>query len=96
MPRPRLRLPRLRLAEMVDGLQLRAQLTALTVQTQGDATSPAVRAEALALFKRTAAQARERAEAMLVEDGTVKTLLVEDNPGEAVKSTADSLLDAMA
>jgi len=39
---------------------------------------------------------RSKRYAMLVEDGVVKTLLVEDNPGEAVKSTADSLLDAMA
>lgn len=31
----------------------------------------------------------------LVEDGTVKTLLVEDNPGEAEQSTADALLEAM-
>ena len=38
---------------------------------------------------------RSKRYAMLVEDGVVKTLLVEDNPGEAVKSTADSLLDAM-
>ena len=38
---------------------------------------------------------RSKRYAMLVEDGTVKTLLVEDNPGEAVKSTADALLDAM-
>lgn len=38
---------------------------------------------------------RSKRYAMLVEDGVVKTLLVEDNPGEAVKSTAESLLDAM-
>jgi len=38
---------------------------------------------------------RSKRYAMLVEDGTVKTLLVEDNPGEAVKSTADALLAAM-
>jgi peroxiredoxin len=31
----------------------------------------------------------------LVEDGTVKTLLVEDNPGEAEQSTADALLATM-
>ena len=39
---------------------------------------------------------RSKRYAMLVEDGTVKTILLEDNPGEAVKSTADSLIDAMA
>ena len=33
--------------------------------------------------------------AMLVENGTVKTLLVEDNPGEAVKSNADALLSTL-
>ncbi|MCL4131252.1 UNVERIFIED_CONTAM: hypothetical protein GTU68_035453 [Idotea baltica] len=38
---------------------------------------------------------RSKRYAMLVEDGTVKQLLVEDNPGEAVKSTADALLAAM-
>ncbi len=38
---------------------------------------------------------RSKRYAMLVADGTVKTLLVEDNPGEAVKSTADALIDAM-
>ncbi len=38
---------------------------------------------------------RSKRYAMLVQDGTVKTLLVEDNPGEAVKSTADALLAAM-
>ncbi len=39
---------------------------------------------------------RSKRYAMLVEDGVVKTMLVEDNPGEAVKSTADALIDAMA
>jgi len=38
---------------------------------------------------------RSKRYAMLVEDGVVKTLLIEDSPGEAVKSTADALLDAM-
>lgn len=38
---------------------------------------------------------RSKRYAMLVDDGVVKVLLVEDNPGEAVKSTADALLDAM-
>lgn len=38
---------------------------------------------------------RSKRYAMLVDDGVVKTLLVEDNPGEAVKSTADALLAAM-
>ncbi len=38
---------------------------------------------------------RSKRYAMLVEDGTVKTLLVEDAPGEAVKSSADALLAAM-
>ncbi len=38
---------------------------------------------------------RSKRYAMLVEDGVVRTLLVEDNPGEAVKSTADALIDAM-
>lgn len=38
---------------------------------------------------------RSKRYAMLVVDGSVKTLLVEDNPGEAVKSTADALLAAM-
>jgi len=38
---------------------------------------------------------RSKRYAMLVEDGVVKTLLVEDNPGEADKSTAESLLAAM-
>ena len=55
---------------MVDGVALREALTALTAHTQGDATPPAVRAEALALFKTAAADARARAEAMLLEDGS--------------------------
>ena len=38
---------------------------------------------------------RSKRYAMLVEDGTVKTLLIEDAPGEAVKSSADALLAAM-
>ncbi len=39
---------------------------------------------------------RSKRYAMLVEDGVVRTLLVEDNPGEADKSTAGALLAAMA
>lgn len=38
---------------------------------------------------------RSKRYAMLVEDQTVKTLLIEDAPGEAVKSSADALLAAM-
>ena len=38
---------------------------------------------------------RSKRFAMLVENGMVKTMLVEDNPGEAVKSNADALLAAM-
>ena len=38
---------------------------------------------------------RSKRYAMLVEDGKVSKLMVEDNPGEAVKSTADALLAAM-
>lgn len=38
---------------------------------------------------------RSKRYAMLVEDGTVKTLLIEDNPGEATQSNAESLLAAM-
>ena len=33
--------------------------------------------------------------AMIVEDGTVATLLIENSPGEAVASSADALLAAM-
>jgi len=38
---------------------------------------------------------RSKRYAMLVEDGTVKTLLIEDSPGEAVKSNAEALLATM-
>lgn len=38
---------------------------------------------------------RSKRYAMLVEDGKVTKLMVEDNPGEAVKSNAESLLAAM-
>jgi peroxiredoxin len=38
---------------------------------------------------------RSKRYAMLVEDGKVSKMMVEDNPGEAVASTADALLDAM-
>jgi len=38
---------------------------------------------------------RSKRYAMLVKDGTVATLLIEDAPGEAVKSSADALLAAM-
>jgi len=38
---------------------------------------------------------RSKRYAMLVENGVVKTLLVEGSPGEAVESSADALLAAM-
>lgn len=38
---------------------------------------------------------RSKRYAMLVENGTVKTLLIEDSPGEATKSGADALLATM-
>ena len=59
----------LKLSEMIDGDSLRAALTALTAGSDGDGSAPAIRAEALALFKDTLAEGRTRAEAMLMEDG---------------------------
>lgn len=38
---------------------------------------------------------RSKRFAMIVEDGTVTTLNVEDNPGEAVESSAEKLLEAL-
>ncbi|MER2553601.1 MAG: [protein-PII] uridylyltransferase, partial [Thauera sp.] len=60
----------LRLDELIDGAELRRQLTALTAGSEGDGSTPAVRTRALALFKQTLCEGRRTAEAMLAEDGS--------------------------
>ena len=57
----------LKLDEIVDGEALRAELSALTAATKGDGAG--VRDQALAILRRTIAEGRARAEAMLREDG---------------------------
>jgi len=57
----------LKLDEIVDGKALRAELSALTASTKGDGAG--VRDQALAILRRTIAEGRARAEAMLREDG---------------------------
>jgi [protein-PII] uridylyltransferase len=59
----------LKLEEMVDGEALRRALTALTAETGGDGSSPAVRGKVLQLLKETSAEGRAVAERMLMEDG---------------------------
>ena len=59
----------LKLEKMVDGEALRRELTALTASTGGDGSSPAVRQQAVDLFKRTILEGRKEAEAMLLQDG---------------------------
>jgi [protein-PII] uridylyltransferase len=60
----------LRLDELIDGVELRRRLTALTADSEGDGSTPAVRTLALALFKQTLCHGRRTAEAMLAEDGS--------------------------
>ena len=48
----------LRLDELIDGAALRRDLTALTADTQGDGSSPAVRAAVLNLLKQYRAAGR--------------------------------------
>ena len=60
----------LRLKELVDADALRAALTALTVDTDGDGGGAAVRADVLSLLKETSKHGRRTAEAMLLEDGS--------------------------
>ncbi len=59
----------LRLDELIDGEALRRDLTALTADTQGDGSSPAVRSAVLNLLKQYRAAGRRGAELMLMEDG---------------------------
>ncbi|QDC01897.1 [protein-PII] uridylyltransferase [Mesorhizobium sp. 8] len=59
----------LRLEELIDGAALRRDLTALTAETQGDGSSPAVRAAVLSLLKQYRAAGRRTAELMLMADG---------------------------
>lgn len=59
----------LKLDQLIDSAKLRADLTALTADHDGDGTSNDVRAAALALLKEINATGREKAEAMLMEDG---------------------------
>jgi [protein-PII] uridylyltransferase len=57
----------LKLDQIVDGEALGRELTALTGPHNGDGSG--VRAEALATLRRAIAEGRQRAEAMLIEDG---------------------------
>ncbi len=58
-----------RYSELIDGGQLREDLTALTADTGGDGSPNSVRAEVLALLKRKLASGHKIAETMLCEDG---------------------------
>ncbi len=57
----------LKLEELIDGVQLRADLAALAAG--GEAASPAVRAQVLQLLRERLVAGRRRAEALLAEDG---------------------------
>jgi len=59
----------LKLAEIVDGDELRAALGALTWDRGGDGSSPEVRAEVVRLLKSTLAAGQARAEQLLAQDG---------------------------
>ncbi|WP_274630406.1 [protein-PII] uridylyltransferase [Arvimicrobium flavum] len=59
----------LHLDKVIDGAQLRRDLTELTAGTGGDGSSPAVRSAALALFRRTLDQGRAAVEEMMRADG---------------------------
>ena len=59
----------LRLDEILDVAALRDAVAALTAETGGDGSSPAVRAGLLRLFKERLAEGRAAAEAMLTADG---------------------------
>ncbi|MCA0425610.1 MAG: [protein-PII] uridylyltransferase, partial [Proteobacteria bacterium] len=58
----------LKLDEIVDGEALGRELTALTADTKGDGSG--VRDDVLAVLRRTIAEGRKRAEAMLMVDGS--------------------------
>ncbi len=60
----------LKLSEMIDADPLRAELTALTAASDGDGSSPEVRARVLDAFRQRLAAGRATAEAMLMEDGS--------------------------
>ncbi len=59
----------LRLDELIDGDALRRDLTALTEKSDGDGSSPAIRAAVLQIMKDRLAAGRGKTEAMLMEDG---------------------------
>jgi [protein-PII] uridylyltransferase len=59
----------LRLDEIIDGERLREQLTELTAASNGDGSSPEIRAQLVQLLKATLAEGHRTAERMLMEDG---------------------------
>ena len=59
----------LKLDEIIDAPALRRQLSELTKATRGDGSGAQVRSKVLALLKKTLADGRAIAEAMLMEDG---------------------------
>ncbi|TIX62158.1 MAG: hypothetical protein E5V33_15890, partial [Mesorhizobium sp.] len=59
----------LKLDELIDGVMLRHDMTALTAAHAGDGSGPATRAAVLQLLKARLAGGRKIAEAMLREDG---------------------------
>ncbi len=59
----------LKLDEIIDGRQLREELSALTAETSGDGSGAAVRTAVLKLLKTRMAEGRKAAERMLMDDG---------------------------
>jgi [protein-PII] uridylyltransferase len=60
----------LKLDELIDGVALRRDLTALTKKVDGDGSSASVRAAVLQMLKDRIAAGRRAAERMLVQDGS--------------------------
>jgi [protein-PII] uridylyltransferase len=60
----------LKLEEMIDGLALRRDLTALTAATGGEGSSPEVRSAVLQTLRDRLTEGRALAERMLMEDGS--------------------------
>ncbi|HEV2504816.1 MAG TPA: [protein-PII] uridylyltransferase [Mesorhizobium sp.] len=59
----------LKLDEIIDGRQLREELSALTAETGGDGSGAAVRTAVLKLLKARMAEGRKAAERLLMDDG---------------------------
>ena len=60
----------LQLIEMIDAEELRSQLTALTAKTDGNGAGNSIRMQVLELLKDVSKSGREKAEAMLLDDGS--------------------------